>query len=378
MKYKLLFLVTEDWYFCSHRLSLARAAKNAGYEVVVVTQVSNHADVISAAGFKLVPVIFPRSIRRPWEDIKSLFSILKIYRRERPDIIHHVALKPVVYGSLIAMFAGRGYYPVIINALTGLGFVFTSTNRSVGILRILLKFILRFIFGRKNSHLILQNKDDKRMLIDSGIVRSDQVTLIRGSGVDIDAFKPVEISGNSVTVMLVARMLRDKGVEEFFSAANQLKKQNIQARFVLVGDTDPENPSALSIEKLEQWQSTGIIEWWGKQKNMTEVYKQAQIVVLPSYREGLPMVLLEAAACALPIVATDVPGCREIVIDGENGILVPVKDINALAKAMKDLIISSGLRKQMGEKGRILVEKEFSIDRVITETLNLYKNTLNF
>jgi len=380
LKRTLLFLVTEDWYFVSHRFSLAKAAKAAGYEIVVVTQVSRYADDIRAEGFRLIPIVFPRSIRRPWRDIRTLISIFRIYREIKPDIIHHVALKPVVYGSLMALFIRRNSAgstsPVIINAMTGLGFVFTSQSLFARTMRILVIPLLRFLLRRKNSHVILQNRDDMEMLISGGFLNPEQVSLIRGSGVNTEKFKPHPEPDGMPIVLLVARMLHDKGVDEFVDAARQLRKDGIQARFVLVGGIDTENPSGIPAGTLVNWQKQGVIEWWGRRDNMPEVYHQAHVVCLPSYREGLPKVLLEAAACGRPIVATDVPGCREVVIDGENGLLVPVKDVDALADALKKLIEHPEMRKQMGAKGRALVEREFSEGKIVRETLQLYGRLL--
>jgi len=376
----ILYLVTEDWYFCSHRLPLARAAKNAGHNVIVVTQTGDHADVINSEGFKLIPIRFPRSLRRPWYDVSALLSISRIYRKEQPEIVHHVALKPVVYGSMMALLIRKSIHhsnsPFIVNALTGLGFVFTSQRLSARTLRILVIPLLRFLLRRKNTHVILQNRDDMEMLVSGGFLNPDQVTLIRGSGVDTETFRPHPEAEGPPVVMLVARILRDKGVEEFVEAARQLCKDGIQARFVLVGGIDRENPSAVTKKMLEQWQKGGFIEWWGRRGNMPEVYHQAHVVCLPSYREGLPKVLLEAAACGRPIVATNVPGCREIVVDGDNGLLVPARDVDALADALKKLIGRPEMRKQMGAKGRALVEREFSEEKIVRETLELYGRLL--
>jgi len=373
---RILYLVTEDWYFCSHRLPLARAAKKAGHDVIVVTHTSECADLVRAEGFKLIPINFPRSLRRPWQDIGTLFSLLKIYRQERPDIIHHVALKPVVYGSLMALYAGRSKPHVIVNALTGLGFVFTSQSLFARTMRILVIPQLRFLLRRENNHVILQNSDDRKMLVSLGLVNPDRISLIRGAGVDTETFKPHPEADGSPVVMLVSRILRDKGVEEFVQAAGRLLAEGVQARFVLVGDADPENPSSLSRRKLEKWHAEGVVEWWGKQENMPEIYHQTHIVCLPSYREGLPKVLLEAAASGRPIVATDVPGCREIVIDGDNGLLVPVRDASALAGALKKLIECPDMRKQMGARGRALVERGYSEGKIVRETLELYGRLL--
>jgi len=291
-----------------------------------------------------------------------------------------VALKPVVYGSFAALFARHSTFesrsPVVINAITGLGSVFTSTSLTARTLRFLVIALIRFFLHRKSSHVILQNRDDMEMLVSEGYLSPGQVSLIRGSGVDTEMFRLHPEAEGPPVVMLVARMLRDKGVEEFVEAARQLCKEGIQARFVLVGDIDTENPSTVTRKMLEQWQKGGFIEWWGRRDNMPEVYHQAHVVCLPSYREGLPKTLLEAAACGRPIVATDVPGCREIVVDGENGLLVPVKDAGALANALKRLIDGLELRKQMGSRGRALVEREFSEGKIVRETLELYERLL--
>ena len=374
---KLLFLVTEDWYFCSHRLDLARAAIEEGYEVLVVTHINKHKDLIREAGIKGISINFHRSLRNPWQDLKTLYSINKIYRAEKPDIVHHVALKPVVFGSFINMFLPGISSPVIINALTGMGYLFTSCELKAKITRFFVEKFLRVIFRGKKTFLILQNSDDMNLLEERKIVKKDHVSLIRGSGVNINLFRPSEKSGDKPVVMLVARMLRDKGVEEFVLSAQQLKKQGLPARFVLVGDIDNANPSALSKDTLTQWQEERNVEWWGRHDDMVDVYKQADVIVLPSYREGLPKVLLEAAACGLPIVASDVPGCREIVIDGENGLLVPARNADKLSEAIRKMLESPELRQQMGRKGRALVEKEFSLDKIIRQTLDLYHYTLS-
>ncbi len=375
MKQKLLFLVTEDWYFVSHRLSLACAAKEAGYDVVIVTQVTDHGDVITNSGLKLEPLKFSRSHGKPWQDLMTVISIFRIYKKHKPDFVHHVAIKPVIYGSVAALFAR---VPVVINALTGLGFVFSSAQIKAKFLRSLIKPLLKILLSRRNTWLIIQNPDDQRTLKEAGIITGKQVAMIRGSGVDSTKFRPFDHSSADIPVVLLAsRMLWDKGVGEFVEAARLIKSSGRDVRFVLVGDSDPENPACISQQELSEWQASGIVEWWGRRDNMSEILANSTLVCLPSYREGLPKVLIEAAACGKAIVATDAPGCREIVQHGVNGFLVPVKDASALAEAIEKLLRDDSLREKMGKKGRDIVEQEFTIEKVTSETLTLYQRALS-
>ncbi|HUW36076.1 MAG TPA: glycosyltransferase family 4 protein [Rhodocyclaceae bacterium] len=370
---KLLFLVAEDWYFCSHRLPLARAAKAAGYEVVVATRVGTHADAITAEGFKLVAIGLRRSGRNPWREFRAILEIAGIYRRERPDLVHHVALKPVLYGAIAARLAR---VPAVVNALAGLGFVFASASLKARLLRPWVVGALRLSIDAKGSALIVQNPDDRKMLVEGGVVAAARVRLIRGSGVDIRRFAPTPEPGGTPLVMLPSRLLWDKGVGEFVAAARLLRERGVEARFVLVGDSDPETSAAIPVGQLQAWQSVGAVEWWGRQTtwDMPAVLGSSHVVCLPSYRgEGLPKVLLEAAACGRPLVATDVPGCREIVIDGGNGLLVPPRDAPALADAIGRLLADPDLRAAMGRRGRELVEAQFSEERVVAQTLALYR-----
>ncbi len=376
-KYKLLYLVTEDWYFYSHRFELAKAAINAGYEVYLVTQVSNFSEIITAEGIKLIPIVFPRSFRRPWQDVKTLIKIFKIYRTVKPDMVHHVALKPVLFGSLVCMIIQKNSPRAVVNAMTGLGSLFLSKKFLISVLRRIFKRVLMLLLQRNNSYLIVQNHDDAELFSKTYEIDDDHISLIRGSGVDVRSFKPKYGRSKIVSVVLVGRMLKDKGVGEFINAVSILKKEGVTARFVLVGDSDPENPSAIPTHELQNWHDQGLVEWWGRRDDMVDVYRQADIVVLPSYREGLPKVLLEAAASGLPIVTTEVPGCKEVVKHGVNGLLVPVEESTQLAEAILTLINNPEMCQEMGIKGRELVERELSSDRVINDTLNLYRSLQN-
>ncbi len=373
-KQKLLFFVTEDWYFCSHRLPLAIAAKEAGYDVSVVTHVSSHGEQITAAGLTLIPVDLSRRGMNPLAEMRLIGRLISIYRLQHPDIVHHVALKPVLYGTIAAFFAK---VHVVINALAGLGFLFTSPKFKARFLRPAVKQIFRLLLNRQNSRVILQNPDDVATLVAGGVLSQERITLIRGSGVDPRQFIVQPEPDGDPIVILASRLLWDKGVGEFVAAARQLRSQGIKAKFVLVGDGDPENPAAISDQQLQQWHNDGDIEWWGRRGNMPEILSGSHIVCLPSYREGLPKVLIEAASCGRPIVTTDAPGCREIVQDGINGFLVPVRDATAVAEALKKLIESPELRRCMGTKGRELVENEFTLEKVNTATLQLYTEMLS-
>ena len=373
---KILFLVTEDWYFCSHRLPLAIAAREAGYDVCVATRVQAHGDRIRGAGLTLLPISMRRRSKNPFSELKAIFELVNIYRREKPDVVHHVALKPVLYGSIAAWLVNVA---VSVNAIAGLGFVFSSQSKRAELLQPVIRTLFRWLLNRDQSYVILQNPDDAQMLVEAGILGRDRVVLIRGSGVDLQQFnfEPEPISGNRPVVMLVSRMLWDKGVGEFVAAAKILQNSGVRADFVLVGEGDSDNPACISTAHLEQWRDEGVVEWWGRLGDISEVLGQANIVCLPSYREGLPKVLLEAASKGRAIVATDVPGCREVVRQGENGVLVPARDPEALAKAIENLIKNVELRESMGKRGRKIAEAEFSVDKVVDQTLALYQELLN-
>jgi glycosyltransferase involved in cell wall biosynthesis len=365
----LLFLVTEDWYFCSHRLPLARAAIADGFRVTVVTRVARHGDEIRATGIELIPMDLRRRSMNPVEAARTIFELARIYRKVRPDIAHHVALKPVLYGSIAARLAR---VRAVVNAVAGMGYVFSSTDFKARLLRPAITAAFRALLNAKNSRLIVQNPDDRALLIARGIVDAERVRLIRGSGVDTTVFLPSPEPSGTPIVMLASRLLRDKGVLEFIEAAKKLSAEKVAARFVLVGTPDPENPASISPAQLKDLIGD-VVEWWGVRDDMPRVLAEASVVCLPSYREGLPKVLLEAAACGRPIVATDVPGCREVVIGGESGLLVPARDADALATAIKTLLGNPLMRAAMGARGRHLAEEEFSVERIAEETIHVYR-----
>lgn len=370
---RLLYLVTEDWYFCSHRLPLGIAARERGYDVTVATRVQRHAGPIRAAGLNLVPLQWSRHGHNPFKELSTLREIVRVYRRERPDIVHHVAIKPVLYGSIAARIAGTR---AVVNAIAGLGYLESSSDLRARLLRRVVEPGYRVLLDRPNSRLIVQNPDDRSALMQHGIVDGSRVALIRGSGVDISRFTPLPEPEGTPLVVLPARLLRDKGVIEYVEAARRLRAEGVTARFALVGEPDLKHPAAISRADLDRWQAEGAVEIWGWREDMVEVFQQCHLVCLPSYREGLPKALLEAAACERAIVTCDVPGCREIVRDGDSGLLVPSRDSASLAMALKRLLQDQTLRRRMARRGRERAVEEFSVERVVADTLNVYQECL--
>jgi glycosyltransferase involved in cell wall biosynthesis len=371
MKHKLIYVTSEDWFFCSHFLERALAARDAGYEVLVMTRERAHGETIRAAGIRLLPVNFSRRSINPVNELMSLLRIYLAYRRERPDVLHHVAAKAIFYGSVAALFLSRKL--AIVNAPIGMGYVFSSREWLAQLLRPLIRLGYRFLLNPRRSRVIFENPDDAAYFVKNGIVHPADTVVIRGAGIDVRKFQPENSRAGPPVVALVARMLRDKGICEFVEAAHQLHEAGVAARFVLVGDPDPENPTSIPLEQLRSWHGQKGVEWWGWRENMISTWHQVDIACLPSYREGLPKALLEAAACGLPIVTTDAVGCREVVRHGDNGLLVPVGDAQALANSLCILISDADLRKRMGKRSRARAEHEFSSERVIGETLEIYR-----
>jgi glycosyltransferase involved in cell wall biosynthesis len=355
-------------------MDLARAARDSGYDVIVATQVSDHADEIRREGFKLVPIQLSRRNRDPIADMADIFELVGIYRGEKPDIVHHVGMKPIVYGS----WAARSLRQVaVVNSFAGLGYVFTGTKRSTRIVRGAVIMLLKSAReGSSRRKAIFQNNDDFEVLRSCGLVTTGDATIVPGSGVAEEKFVPTPEAPGDPVVLLAGRVLGDKGVGEFAEAAVYIKSRGIKARFVLAGRQDPANPSSISEVQLRKWQAEGIVEWWGQRNDMPAVLAQSHIVALPSYREGFPKILLEAGASGRPVVATDVPGCREIVRDGENGFLVPVRDSKALAEALIKLIEDRELRTRMGARGREIVLGGLTSSHIVPRILSVYADLL--
>ncbi len=371
---RLLYFVSEDWYFCTHRLPLAQAALAQGYDVFLITSLSDHRHQIEAAGIKIIPLqYFNRSSRNLKTELLSLKELRDIYKDINPDLVHHVAMKPVLYGSLTAWLSK---IPQVINAFGGLGYLFTHTDLKTRFLRGFVQKILKFFLNRKNSILILQNSDDEKILLDRKIIKKNHLALIKGVGVNTDLFsfqeEPEIDQEKGPIVVFASRMLKDKGILELIEAIKILKSRAMKAQFHFWGDIDPLNPSSVTAQELNQWQELSLIIWHGPTQQISSVYQKSHLVVLPSYREGLPKTLLEAASCGRAIVTTNVPGCREVVQHGINGLLVPSKEISALADALQELLNDPALRKKMGEESRRIIENHFTEQQIIQQTLRLY------
>ena len=367
---KLLYLVSEDWYFVSHRLALAFTAKEAGFDVSVATRVTRHGDDIRDAGLKLIPIALARSGLNPLHEARTLSELNAVFARETPDLVHNVSLKPVIYGAWAAHRAGaKG----IVNALMGLGWVFSSDSAKARALRPFVRIALRQALSVPDTRTIVQNADDAALIADQQLAPRDSIRLIRGSGVNPAEYAAEDADADVPLVVLPARLLIAKGVREFIAAAAQLKVEGVNARFALVGEPDTDNPAAISREEILEAVLAGHVEHWGWRNDMSDVLRETSLVCLPTfYGEGVPKALIEAAASARAIVATDVPGCREIVRPGENGWLVPPRDVEALATALRQAIAQPGLCAELGMRGRRIVEREFSLGAVIQDTLAVY------
>lgn len=374
MSPRLIFTSNWDRFFVSHRLVLAQAAREAGFDVHVAVPPGDATDRITSAGFPVHHYPLSRAGSNPLRELGSVAALRAVYRRLRPALVHQVAQKAVLYGSMAARTLKDP--PRVVNALAGMGYAFLAPGAAAAARRRLMVWGYQRLLGTPGYRLILQNTADAEFFVSRGIIRREQVVLIRGAGVDLAAFLPAPEPEGPPVAVLPARLLWDKGVGEFVAAARRLREEGVSARFALVGDVDAGNPAAVPVAQLDTWVAEGVIEWWGHRPDMPAVFAASHLVVLPSYREGLPKVLLEAAASGRPMVATDEPGCREVVRPGENGALVPVGDAGALADAMLTLIEDAELRRQYGAEARRMAEREFDVRSVVARTMQIWQETL--
>jgi glycosyltransferase involved in cell wall biosynthesis len=373
----LLFVVTEDWYFCSHRLSLAVAAKQAGFSVSVATRITDkkYIPVIERAGITLLRLEkMTRGGKNPCTELLVIRELMRIYRSEKPDIIHHVAIKGVLYGSLAAKLT---HMKATVNALAGLGHIFVSKQAAIRVLRFFILSVFRFSFHGVKTKFIFQNPDDQALFIDLKIADINDCYLVRGSGVNIEKFRPKNQRTEPPVFILASRMLWYKGIGELVEAARLLKAKGLAFRVILAGEPDLQNPKSIPEAQLKFWHEEGIIEWIGFCSDMVGLLSKCDSAVLPSYYgEGVPKFLIESAAMELPIITTQMPGCTEIARHEINGLLVPPKDIAALAEAMERIIRETALRQRLGNEGRKIVIREFEESIVNKATLNIYNQIL--
>jgi len=373
VKPKLLYVLTEDWFFHSHFLERAKAATASGFKVGIVARGSRCRNATLDEGFEFFDVPFKRSSLNPVNNIRVLLKLIHIYRSFLPNILHHVGAKPIMLGSIAASLVG---IKTVINAPVGMGFIFSSERLYAKFLRPMVLMAYKLTLKLAPSKIIVENSDDLEMFINIGAVKRDSCYLIRGAGVDLNLFRPNMQTKDEVLVVLFARMLRDKGVREFYLAAKSLRSHSVKARFILVGKPDPENPTSIPEKTLLLWDAEGFVEYWGWRDDISGILGQAELVCLPSYREGLPKTLLEACAAGVPIVTTDTTGCRDAVTDGENGFLVPVRSVAELASALERLINDPLLRRRMAAAGRKRAEMFFGSEQICFETLTVYRDAL--
>ena len=377
---KVLYLVNDDSFFVSHRLALGVAMKNRGFDVVVAAGESAARSRIEDAGLRFVPVPFDRGGQSPTRDLETLGRIIALYRRERPDLVHHVTIKPVLYGSMAARASN---VPAVVNAISGLGFVFTTSDRDRARRAILRTGIIqgyRAALGHPNSVTIFQNEDDRLRLVDAGATTPSRSVLIRGSGVDLALFAPTPLPDPALgppIVLLPARLLWDKGVGELVEAARALKREGLAARFVLSGGTSATNPAAVRESEIRAWEREGVIEWWGHATDMPATLARATLVALPSfYREGLPLALAEAAAAGRPVVTTDMPGCRDALVPGETGWIVPPRDVPALVRTLRRALSDRAELQRRGSAGVQLAARDFDKRKIVADHLAVYDRLL--
>jgi len=373
MKQKLMFVVNVDWFFISHRLSIALAAQRCGYEVHVAAGLTNRSAELENYGFTVHALPLDRSGISVVSALRLTLELWRIFRLVRPDLVHLVTIKPVLFGGLAARLAGIGS---VVAAVSGLGYVFVARGPWAAVRRVLISAWYRLVFSNRNVVVIFQNTDDREQLARATHLAPARCELIRGSGVNLGEYVLQPQPAGVPLVLLAARLLADKGVREFVQAAIMLRRQGCAARFVLVGDVDPANPASLEQSELDAWSRDQVVECWGHRSDMPQVLAQARLVVLPSYREGMPKVLLEAAACGRAVVTTDVPGCRDAIEPGVTGLLVPPRDADALARAIRTLLEDEARCRAMGLAARALAEREFDVRRVVARHLELYGRCL--
>lgn len=369
---RLLFIVNDAGFFLSHRLNIARAARKAGWIVDVATPAGPKTQRVLEEGFAHHPIPLSRSGANLFQELRTLFALWRLFRGIRPALVHAITIKPVLYSGFVAPLAG---VPALVHAVSGLGHIFVAPGRIAAARRHLVHLAYRAAFRHKRSRVIFQNPDDQNAL--ERALREGQAALIPGAGVDIEKFAPQPLpqGEDAPVVVLASRMLWAKGVGEFVACAQKLRARGAPARLVLVGESDPGNPAAVPEAQLIDWSKQGEVEWWGHRDDMAEVFATATVICLPTYYgEGIPKVLIEAAACGRPIVATDWPGCREIVRNGENGFLVPPRDPEALAESLTALLESRPLCEKMGQRGREMVVERFTTQHIERLTLAVYRS----
>jgi len=371
---KILFIISEESYFISHRLNLAIEALENGYKVGILCNRGKNTTLLKDKGIEVYNFSLSRTSLSPVNHIQTIIQISKTFKLYQPDLIHAVAIKPVIFSSIVTKFQDIDSR---VFALGGMGFIFSSNKFLAKLLRPFVVLFLKYCLSGGKTRLIMQNKDDCKTVWDLKLIQENKTRLIEGAGVDTNLFMPKEEKLKKIpTIILPARLLWDKGIREFVEAAKIIKSKSIAARFILVGSQDIHNPENIELEVIEKWVDKELIEYWGFSDDMPKIMSEASIVCLPSYREGLPKVLIEAASCAKPIVTTNVPGCKEVVSHGLNGYLVKVRESRDLAIRLEELIIDKNLRHSMGQEGRKIVLNRFAENLITNKTRKVWEEVL--
>ncbi len=366
---RLLYVVNEDWAFLLNRLPMARAAQRAGYEVHVATRVNQGAEAIQAEGFALHPIPLQRGRTSPLSAVRTIVALRQITRSIKPDIAHHSGLQCCVYGAIAALGKSFPY----VSALTGMGYVYTSATWRSRVLRAILRWLLPALLDRPRCVVLVQNPDDRVALADLGI-NKQRIVLIPGSGVDTEALQPLPEPEGPIAYGFAGRLLKDKGIRALVAAHQIARDQGLQTHLLIAGNPDPANPASVSLDEVKEWTQRPGITWLGHVKDIASLWRRCHFAVLPSHREGLPGSLMEAAACGRAMIATDAPGCREIVIDGQTGLLVGIEDPPALARAIVKLATSPELRARYARAARELVVTKLSARIIGEQIVQLYNN----
>lgn len=374
MQRKYLFVVNNADYFVSHRLPLGVELKRLGHKVGVVGP-GESPEILKELGIDFYPVAISRKGKSFFEELKTIYQLYRLFKHTKPDVVHLVTIKPYLYGGIAARLA---HVPAVVSAVAGLGILFSQSTFKSKLLRTLLYPFYRISFGHSNQKVIFQNSNDLDELVNWGVLSNEKAIIIRGAGVELKDYNFFDEPNDVPIVTFAARLLKDKGVIEFVEASKILKERGIKARFWLIGDVDQGNKNTVVQQELDDWEKEGLVECFGYRTDIPDLFSQSNIISLPSYYgEGLPKVLIEAAACGRAVVTTDWPGCRDAIIPYETGLLVPIKNSEALADAFEKLIKDNNLRQNLGKAGRKLAEETFVIEKVVAQHMDIYQGLLN-
>jgi len=373
---KILFVVNVDWFFVSHRLPIAVEAIKSGYEIHIACCFTDKKNQLIELGINVHEIDFSRSGNGLINELKTLVKLKKVIKNVNPDLVHAITIKPVIYSGLVIRTLKNK--PALVAAISGLGYVFSAHTYRAKLTKMLVSVLYRFALSHRIKAIIFQNKSDESILTDVAKLIPQQKTLIRGSGADLNQYSfKEEPDCSTIRISMACRLLKEKGVYEFIDAAKILRDKGINVDFQLIGSPDPENPNSVLDSEVQHWHKSGVINALGNRDDVHQIFADSHIVTLPSYYgEGVPKVLIEAAACGRPIVTTDNPGCRDAVIPSETGLLIPVRDAPALAGAIQQLVENKAIRIKMGAKARLFAEQEFDVRSVVDKHLNIYSDLL--